>query len=128
MKGFGGAISSWYNSIVEIIDNNFTRNMASLTGRALWAFFLKIPVSRCLFIGNRANVFGGSLYIEGKSLLIELNKFMNNSGAIFVQNTELKSEICTFEENVATHKGGAIGVNSDSLISIVVEAMSHYMW
>ena len=66
-------------------------------------------------------MFGGSLYIESKSVSIEFTKFMNNSavegGAIFVENAELKTETCTFEKNVATHKGGAVRVDDKSSIT-----------
>ena len=121
-KGSGGAISAYYHSILKIIDTNFTRNNASISGGALWAFTSEISIRRCFLIGNRAIVFGGSLYIGSKSVSIELTKFMKNSGieggAIFAQNAELKTETCTFEKNVAIHKGGTIKADDDSSIVI----------
>ena len=47
---------------------------------------------------------------------------MNNSGseggAIYVHKTELKPKACTFEENSAIHKGGAIQMDDDSSITM----------
>ena len=43
---------------------------------------------------------------------------MNNSGlkggAIYLHETELKTKTCTFEENSAIHKGGAIHADDGS--------------
>ena len=120
-EGSGGVISALYLTILDIIDTNFTHNKASVSAGALWASSCEVRITRCLLIANIATVYGGSLHITSKSsLVIEFTKFMNNSGleggAIYVHETELKTKTCTFKENSAIQKGGAIQMDYDSSI------------
>ena len=117
-----GVICASYSTISDVIDTNFTHNKASISGGALKAErTCEVRITRCLFIGNIANVYGGSLYITRKSsLVIEFTKFMNNNGfeggAIYVHETELRTKTCTFEGNYAIHQGGAIQMDDYSSI------------
>ena len=132
VEGSDGAVSAYYHTVFEIIDTNFTRNKASINGGALSASMSEIHIKRCLFIGNSANLFGGSLYIASKSVLIELTTFKNNSGteggAVFVKHSELKTKQCTFRENLATHKAGAVRVDFDSSILKIAILFQIKLW
>ena len=76
-----------------------------------------VEIWNCSFEGNRASSSGGAIFSSGKKLIVELSVFKYNTlsgengcgGAISLYPT-VKSFIskCSFDENSATDRGGAI--------------------
>lgn len=129
---FGGAILNLDN--MDVAGSNFTNNVATSEGGAIFTQH-GLNVSDCQFEINTAQMGGAIFNYKGALTIIDStlanNYATDNGGAVFNldtfggKNTKFKNnraknggaianmddsniEDCTFEDNVATERGGAI--------------------
>ncbi len=134
--GLGGAICSDHTSVpLELLHNSFTNNSVTglgNSGRGGAVAFLFSPgnVTRCTFVGNKAQIEGGGIFGLGSSLYVFSGVFLNNTaidenfgggGAVSVEasqtsgNKSLSVLSTIFQGNKAAKMGGAV-LNSGGFI------------
>ena len=112
----GGAI---YYSDVEkahISDCNFTGNVASERGGAIYAKSSCPDIIGCVFTKNHANERGGAIYLDSRNNVVDWCVFDSNSadddgGAIYVEARYNTIKNSLFVNNKAKDEGGAVYIN-----------------
>lgn len=128
-KAYSGGAFYVENGALNSIRSNFTGNSAAELGGAVFALDTDVSMTDSIMDGNSA-VAGGVLYDKestGGDTVHTLNgirtRFTRNSasregGAIFVQKSaSIIFDSCTFDENEAGLRGGAIDINERFLLN-----------
>lgn len=124
--GSGGAIYIAKQTRLDIIGGAFEQNTADEHAGAIFLSgdTLTTVTNGTVFESNSAKRYGGAIYASSaKGLTVSGATFVTNGkhgeyntlrgGAIYNENIALITESCTFEENTAVEKGGAIYVATD---------------
>ena len=117
---FGGAI--FFNGTSTVENCNFTNNVASQYGGAIYSEEGKLTVLNSKFINNTAYVTGGALSFEGEELSIFESEFVNNTalddcGAIFTYSNKATIIKSKFERNNAPEVGAVYVSCGNALIN-----------
>ena len=117
---FGGAI--FFNGTGTVENCNFTNNIASQDGGAIYSEEGKLTVLNSKFINNTADVTGGALSFEGEELSIFESEFVNNTalddcGAIFTYSNKATIIKSKFERNNAPEVGAVYVSCGNALIN-----------
>ena len=134
----GGAIYLKTIGNTSIIRTNFSNNLASSNGGALFVITSQLnsllEIIDCVFLENNSTNSGGAIYLKwvGNTSLIR-NNFSNNlasyCGAIDITASLVNSLIeimnCFFRENNSTNYGGAIYMEKSGNTSIKKSSFSN---
>ena len=126
-KAYSGGAFYVENGALNSIRSNFTGNSAVELGGAAFASQTDVLISDSIMDGNSA-VSGGALYdkesnVGSTTLNCIRTRFTRNSasregGAIFEQKSaSVMFDSCTFDENEAGLRGGAIDMDFRSLLN-----------
>lgn len=118
-------MTSWTGSVLDLSDVDFTQNIASDDGGAMYASGMGITQTNAMFSENFTGGDGGAVFAEesiirfhGTSIFAG-NAAMGNGGAIRLSNSQLTiSGETTFDGNSAS-AGGAIFADAGSSVTIV---------
>jgi len=133
--GFGGAIYSATNAILNIFMTTFTDNNASRAGGAIYAQDSQnVKINESSFINNKvtgSEFGGGALYTTGNFAVtiiksnFTLNTVFNRGGAIYSSNCTYDISESKFDNNTAL-MGGAIFFSGRPTGSLINIAMSNF--
>ena len=118
---FGGAVHNSVNKTLKIINCSFSGNTADASGGAIFSKG-DVVLENSIFNFNTAYKSGGAIWsskdLYGKNCSFNSNKALENGrigdnygGAIFAWDIA-KFDNCTFENNYAGHRGGAVYATS----------------
>jgi len=126
--GFGASYPYVTGTITH---SNFENNIAGTDGGAIADYsYMATTVSKCTFTGNRANdpvynAGGGAIFKPNSrygTATVEYSSFFNNAapngagGAIYVNESDMVLNNCTFFGNSAKYSGGAIKSVTSSVL------------
>jgi predicted outer membrane repeat protein len=136
----GGGIRMYVFSTAEVINCNFSGNVARVGGGAMGTYERSsIMIYGCNLMYNEANVGGGLIAFQSdknssrreleisrtpQENVIEISKcsFTSNhggsGGSMFVQGSNIRVVASTFSQSRATYAGGVINANSQSNIRV----------
>ena len=119
-SGSGGAIYCEEYVRISLMGCDFSRNSATRYGGAVccWDYGAWVTATDCSFVSNVAGFFGGGIHVgPGRTVLsgclFQGNSAVDRGGAACSFSTFLATE-CTFIDNAAETKGGALWLSADS--------------
>ena len=122
-KTYGGAVDI-VNSSLEIENTDFSNNNSSYGGAIFVGAQAKIHTVACNFVQNSANQEGGAINVYLSTATLQRCQFQSNNavkgGAINLNMPNLITISSTLLlKNVASNKGGAIGINDGTNLFII---------
>ena len=137
LKGGGIYIDEGYPTVVltTFINNSANEGGAIYVVGDDFQEEKKLHIQRCIFSNNIANL-GGASFLQNKARCYFENCIITNNesnssvlggGGIFVDNSNLIIDHCTFSKNIAVKKGGALYIQSTST-NILVEINNSILW
>lgn len=121
-SGDGGAIRITGYSFLTLLDATLTGNHATGDGGAIAAVSSLVDLERCTLSDNVADDDGGAVALLSTEYSDIDSTYRNNSavrgGAVLVESSGLRVTDNTFEDNVASDRGGAFQLVSTQRIEI----------
>jgi predicted outer membrane repeat protein len=127
----GGAVYDYDRGAPQFIDCRFVENGALYGGAIVDRVGVRSTITNCEFVGNNAVWRAGAVYLDyGARPVITDCRFQGNrsqchGGAIAtisrasqLENTIAVLVRCSFIENTAGHRGGAIANNDQSVLGL----------
>ena len=137
LKGGGIYIDEGYPTIIltTFINNSANEGGAIYTVGDDFQEEKNLHIQRCVFSNNIANLGGASFLHNNARCYFENCIITNNEsnssvlggGGIFVDNSNLRIDHCTFSKNIANKTGGALYIQSTST-NILVEINNSILW
>ncbi len=115
----GGGMRVYVGQGVVVTDNTFLRNSTADDGGGLKLSHARNTVARNYFEGNIAGDAGGGLELDDETTNVEDCTFINNQASrgagmhTWQAQAKITLQNLTFEGNVASTCGGAIGIDND---------------
>ena len=119
----GGALSTYYTSVVIKNNSYFLHNIALLGGGAAFFGWSSSTISNSIFFNNSVANWGGAVYTGHSEISILSTSFTGNTaeigGAITTDNVIARVNECNFFNNSASKAGGAIVTELDNNIELL---------
>ena len=122
--GYGGALYVEGGSAVYVNNSTFLNNTADKSGGMAILYNSNLSLSNSCASNNSAAYYGGTLAAyRSSNLIFDTATLMYGNvcldgGAVFLHDSILKSEDCTFSHNTAGRNGGSISLSANSFITI----------
>ena len=123
-EDIGGAIAGGPDAVLQIHKTNFTGNSAIQGGAINVQQQANLFLTKCRLDGNFASDSGGAIETwYNVTLEIQETNFTGNSafhygGAMFISQSQCHAQLCLFHKNTAQTAGGAVLVQSKSVMQI----------